>query len=181
MICSGALQGKQQTYALLEERAPQAKSMSRDDALVELVRRYFTTRGPATLKDFAWWSGLTQADGRHGLEELGMAPTVVNGRTYFGGAQEIPLKRPRVDLVQIYDEIGVAYTESRDVVAGEDKLRGPVYNHSILLNGKAIGRWQRVSQAVSVEWEPHRALTKAESNALEQALKRYEQWLDVRR
>jgi hypothetical protein len=49
--------GNQFTYALLDERVPPAASMERDEALLELARRYFSTRGPATAKDFAWWSG----------------------------------------------------------------------------------------------------------------------------
>ena len=53
LICSGAMRGKQQTYALLEERAPNAETLGPDAALAELTRRYFTTRGPATIKDYA--------------------------------------------------------------------------------------------------------------------------------
>ncbi len=55
LICSGPRRGKQFTYALLDERAPAASSLPRDEALAELTRRYFTSHGPATLKDFAWW------------------------------------------------------------------------------------------------------------------------------
>src|SRR5205814_1585079 len=54
LICSGASRGKQQTYALLEERAPQARILGRDEALTELARRFFAGHGPATLKDFVW-------------------------------------------------------------------------------------------------------------------------------
>jgi len=56
VVCSGARRGKQFTYALLDERAPRARSLSHDDALVELSRRYFPSRGPATVQDFAKWS-----------------------------------------------------------------------------------------------------------------------------
>jgi hypothetical protein len=69
--------------------------------------------------------------------------------------RRIAEKPPRVDLVQIYDEIGVAYTESRDVVQGDDILlgRGPVYYHSILLNGKLIGTLAAHVKAGSVSFE----------------------------
>src|SRR5438046_754748 len=43
IICSGARRGKQFTYALLAERAPQARSLDRDEALAELTMRYFTS------------------------------------------------------------------------------------------------------------------------------------------
>src|SRR5688572_10872776 len=68
VVCSGARRGKQFTYALLDERAPQARQLTRDEALAELARRYFSGHGPATLADFVWWSGLTVTDARSGLE-----------------------------------------------------------------------------------------------------------------
>src|SRR5262249_28767550 len=59
--------GRQQTFALLAEWAPTAKPLEREAALAELARRYFSSHGPATLQDFAWWSGLPMADARAGL------------------------------------------------------------------------------------------------------------------
>jgi hypothetical protein len=84
VICSGPRRGKQQTYALIDERAPQARQLARDEALAELVRRYFTSHGPATMRDFAWWSGLTIADTRAGLEMLGrhIMREEIAGQTY---------------------------------------------------------------------------------------------------
>jgi len=58
VIISGARRGKQFTYALFDERVPAAPPRDRDEALRDLTRRYFATRGPATVQDFAWWSGL---------------------------------------------------------------------------------------------------------------------------
>jgi hypothetical protein len=68
VVCSGARRGKQFTYALLDERAPKAKTFNRNEALMELTRRYFTSHGPAMVQDFVWWSGLTVADAKLGLE-----------------------------------------------------------------------------------------------------------------
>ncbi|HJV98199.1 MAG TPA: winged helix DNA-binding domain-containing protein [Arthrobacter sp.] len=58
-----------QTYALFDERVPAGPvaAPAREEALAELARRYFTSRGPATVKDCADWSGLTMADVRQGL------------------------------------------------------------------------------------------------------------------
>ena len=57
VICSGPRRGKQSTYALLSNRAPRTPKMDRDEALGELVKRYFQSHGPATVRDFVWWSG----------------------------------------------------------------------------------------------------------------------------
>ncbi len=67
IICSGAKQGKQFTYALLDERVPSVKCLNKDEALAELSKRYFPSRGPATLKDFSTWSGLSIVDVKAGL------------------------------------------------------------------------------------------------------------------
>jgi hypothetical protein len=51
IVCSGAMRGKQHTYALLDERAPETKALGKEAALAEFTRRYFTSRGPATRND----------------------------------------------------------------------------------------------------------------------------------
>jgi len=68
IVCSGPRIGKQFTYALFEERASAAKKIDRDEALAKLTRRYFGSHGPAGLQDFAWWSGLSAAEAKRGLE-----------------------------------------------------------------------------------------------------------------
>ena len=68
VICSGARRGSQFTYALLDDRAPAVRTRRRDEALAELTRRYFRSHGPAQVTDFVWWSGLSTADARRGLE-----------------------------------------------------------------------------------------------------------------
>ena len=59
VICSGPRKGKQFTYMLLEERVPLVRELTREEALIELTKRYFTSRGPASVQDYAKWSGLT--------------------------------------------------------------------------------------------------------------------------
>ena len=71
IICSGPRRGSQFTYALMDERAKPAPALTREEALAELTRRYFTSHGPASIRDFVWWSGLTTADARAGLAMLG--------------------------------------------------------------------------------------------------------------
>jgi winged helix DNA-binding protein len=69
LICFGPRQGKQQTFVLLDEWIPGAKRLAREEALCELARRYFTSHGPATTHDFAWWSGLLLSDAAEALAE----------------------------------------------------------------------------------------------------------------
>jgi len=80
--------GRQFTYALLDERVPRSLALKRDEALAELARRYFTSHGPATVQDFAWWSGLPVADARSGIGMLKhqMIHEDVDGQTYWFAA-----------------------------------------------------------------------------------------------
>ena len=70
VVCSGALKGKQHTYAFLDERVPQKRKLTRDEALAELTERYFLSHGPATIKDYSWWSGLSTIGAKSGIEML---------------------------------------------------------------------------------------------------------------
>ena len=92
VICNGPRRGKELTYALFEERVPAAKPVDRDDALARLAMRYFSSHGPATLKDYVWWSGLTVRDAQDGIELAGasLAREDVDGFTYWSVDRPVP-------------------------------------------------------------------------------------------
>ena len=73
VVCSGPRRGKQHTWALLDERAPETVDLPRNQALGELARRYFTSHGPATAKDFATWASLTLQEVRAAVVAAGPA------------------------------------------------------------------------------------------------------------
>ena len=183
VVCSGAMSGKQQTYALFDERVPAKMGPDGEAALAELARRYFITRGPATLKDFVWWSGLATRDARSAIAsvERDLESFERDGRTYwFGEASSPQGSGARADLVQCYDETIIAYTESRkDVLAASGRLAAPMsvegFMHAILHDGRALGRWRVATKrdGVSVETLIDRRLTAAERKAVDEAIDRY--------
>lgn len=183
LICSGAPNGRQHTYALLDERSPNALRLDRTEALAEMTRRFFTTRGPATAKDFVWWSSLPLADVRSGLEMVrsDLACEVVDGRTYWFAPIPLPRKRksPSIDLVQGFDEVMVPYSESRDVLfewfRPSPSLGRPLYLHAVLLDGRLIGHWKPIRDRAGsrVEAWCYRKLDTAEGKSLEAAVERY--------
>src|SRR5712691_5434716 len=71
VIVSGPRHGKQFTYARFEERVPKSPALERSEALGELTLRYFRSHGPAQVSDFTWWSGLTAAEARRGIDMAG--------------------------------------------------------------------------------------------------------------
>jgi hypothetical protein len=184
VLCSGAPRGRQQTYASLDQRAPEAKTLDRDEALAELTSRYFRTRGPATLKDYTWWSSLTAVDARRGLDmaRSELQQDIVDGRTYWF-AEPASLATDTldvVDLVQVYDECVISYSETRDLLDSPwasvaiPRERIPLM-HAILLEGRLIGRWRPVSDRTSVVVETTlgRPLEKREKAALDMAVERF--------
>src|SRR4029078_11255028 len=92
ILISGPMRGRHHTYAAVEERAPDASRLDLDQALAELTRRYFTTRGPATVKDYARWSSLTLFQARRGLDLIGdeLDRAQLDGRTYWFTPGDIP-------------------------------------------------------------------------------------------
>ena len=164
VICSGPRIGKQLTYALFEERIPAGTTLTRDEALVEITRRYFASHGPATLQDFVWWSGLTVEDAKRGVEQVG---TLRSTRTKQSSQNS-------THLLPAFDEYFVAYKD-RQIAAGSlstwDVL-GPTF----IIDGIAAGKWKRTNSG-TIELNPSRALKKSEKLALKEATDRYEDYL----
>lgn len=192
VLCSGVWQGKQNTYALVDERCPGAVTLEREAALAELARRFFTSHGPATIKDYVWWSGLTVADTRAGIELCGdaLVREEIDGKEYWSPAVPPALKAkasasPIVHLLPNYDEYVVAYVDRNAIFdqAHADKLhmRGGVLNNVIVIDGIVAGGWRREIKKDSVRLfvEPIQALSPAEQQALEFAVQRYGEFLGM--
>lgn len=180
LICSGCVEGKQQTFALLEERCAEARTLSQDEALTELVARYFSSHGPATLKDFSWWSGLTMTQIRRGLE---MVPEIeqveVEGLSFFviGPHPANESSGRTCHLLQTFDEYVVGYTESRHVMDIADS-GGPLPNlvpGVIVLDTQVIGTWSRKihKDEVVIEATLLRRLKRSETEALREETERF--------
>jgi hypothetical protein len=189
VVCSGALRGKHQTFALVDDLVPPAPPITEDEALAKLTRRYFSSHGPATLKDFLWWSSLTAAQARRGLDLLQgkeLRRMEASGRTHWIGeapARRAPTGTP-VHLLQAFDEYIIGYTESRKVlaVAGQpDPPSGSPFRSNLLTrDGQVIGFWRTIRhpEEALVEVYLARPLDAATRNALEDELDRYGQFLE---
>jgi len=180
-ICSGGPEGKQHTYALLDERVPDHRRLHGEDALAELVRRYLASHGPATVQDLRWWSSLTVADIKKALSMLGseVESETVDGMTLWSIASEEP--RPPsgrgVHLLQTYDELIVGYTESRHLgdpratavrAAWRDRS---LPNGLVLQNGAIAGHWRRTVEkdAIVLELMLYQQIARDDARALEAA------------
>ena len=189
MICSGALRGKQFTYTLLEERVPPAKPLERDAALVELVKRYFNTRGPATVDDFAWWSGLTKADAKKGLQEAEseLEHETVDGRTYwFPTPGQLKTRSLVARLLPNYDEYFIGLKDRRAMLStlmtlGLEGKVGFLGGHLLTINGQAVGGWRRTfsGKKAILELKVLTKLSDAERRSVTREVERFANFLGV--
>ena len=186
VLCSGPRAGKQSTYALLDERVPAGPRRSRDEALLELARRYFRSHGPATLRDFVWWSGLATADARRGLEMSRARKRVIDGTTYWtlGAASPATRQRPLVHLLPIYDEYLVAYRDRAAVPHGASMLPSVAggfvkFQHAVIAGGQVAGTWRPAVRGgkLQINVATLRKFSTAETRALERTKERYRRFL----
>ena len=187
LVCSGARRGNQFTYALLDERAPNARTLRREEALVELAGRYFMSRGPATVQDFAKWSGLTLAEARAGLEAVKarLRQEVVDGRTYWLPASKSSAKvpSPAAWLLSIYDEYISGYKDRSALGTARVGARlvalGNALAYIIVIDSQIVGTWKRThgKEGVTIETNLFSRLTAAENRALAVAAQRYSDFL----
>lgn len=189
VVCSGPLDGRQHTYALLEERAPKPRALGYEEALAELALRYFTSHGPATANDFKWWSSLKITQVREGLEAAGEGLTseTIDGRTFWfaPGRQPERRKSPIVRLLQAFDEYTVAYSDTKEVfdTTGLARIVGrPVFPGTIVVDGSVAGRWKRTlkKDAVVVETELPRGFGQTERRALQAEVRKLGSFLGLR-
>ncbi|MBI4790878.1 MAG: AlkZ family DNA glycosylase [Chloroflexi bacterium] len=189
VICFGARAGKQQTFVLLDEWAPQSKHMERDAALAELAKRYFTGHGPATLQDFAWWSGLSTADARAGLDLVKpyLMPEVVADQIYWL-ASSTPIAKAKTRTAYLlpgFDEYLVGYKDRSAVLdplyVKQTNAGGGMLNPTIVINGQVVGTWKRKlpksSVVITSNW--FTAPKKSDQHALAVAARRYGAFLGL--
>ncbi len=153
IICSGALHGKEQTYALIEERVPQTQTFSKEEALAKLAKRYFASHGPATLQDFVWWSGLSTLEAKKGLEIIqpDCISEKIDSQTYWlvPSPREIPESSNFIHLLPAFDEFIISYRDRKAILSSENHSKAissnGIFRPVIVHNGHAVGLWKKTS------------------------------------
>jgi hypothetical protein len=180
VMCSGPVRGKQLTYALFDERAPRAKAHTPRDSGAELASRYFASHGPATLRDFVWWSGLTVAQAKKGVEHAGLEPREAGGLTYWAADWDVVARMPPATfLLPNYDEYLIAYKDRGLLLPPGPAPRGGIaglnaYAHPLVVDGVLAGYWtRRVSRdSTRIELKPWKPLGATAARAVKAATAR---------
>jgi hypothetical protein len=163
IVCSGALKGNKQTYSLLTERVPYKKMLTRDEALAELAKRYFTSHCPATVQDFAWWSGLSITEARQGLESIKssfISETIGDEKYWLTNSfSDKKLDETSVYLLPAFDEFLISYRDRAASLSLVDNRKAisdnGIFRPVIVENGQVIAVWKRTIKKETVIIESH--------------------------
>jgi len=150
LVCNGINKGKQFTYSLIDETIKKHNSFSGDEALAELTFRYFNSRGPATIPDFCWWSGLTLTKARKGVElnSQKLHQFIKENQTYYFTGNLTESKPDKtIYFLPAFDEFLIAYKDrsaSMDTSHYKKVIAGyGIFKPLMIQNGFVKGTWQR--------------------------------------
>jgi Winged helix DNA-binding domain len=196
LICFGAHDGKRPTFTLLDEWIAHREGVSVDQALGELASRYFTSRGPATIRDYVWWSGLKVSDARMGVGKASplLVTEEMGGKTYYAPRDEPPGKDgTSVHLLPAFDEYLVGYSD-RSAMLGDERTQemlrsGKItFTHSngiflptIVIDGDVVGTWKRRDERgkAILTIQPFRRLDSEQMKGVRLAAEGYGEFLGV--
>ncbi len=190
ILISGPRRGNQMTWMLMDERVPPAPPLEREEAVRELALRYFISHGPAQLSDFAWWSGLTLALVRKGIELSGraLAKRSLDGKEYWFDADLDwrPAGARAVHLLPNFDELTVAYRDRTALHHASYPFRPELFAFSSILSnivtvgGELRAAWRKTRSrdgGVRVEIKPLGPPSDQERAAIARAGTRLERFL----
>jgi hypothetical protein len=187
-LCLAGRLGRQQSFALLEEWIPASRRLEGDAALTELARRYFTSHGPATTRDFMWWAGVTARQAEVALDGMRgqLARVIVDEQAFWWSDPPRPARArratPRAWLLPAYDEYTVAYRDRTMLAAAGSRvtkmgLLAPV----VVVDGHVVGTWKRAldRDSVRITTSLSRKLTTAEAASMFDAARTYGDYLGL--
>ncbi len=194
-LVQGPLAGNQQLLVAFDQWIPQSRRLERAEAVAEWLLRYFRSHGPATVRDFAWWTQIPLTEVRSALEEIRreLVELELDGTGYWmspGTAELLDGRVPggrSVLLLPGFDEFLLGYTDRSLVLPPEyANLIVPggngVFKKTVVTAGEVIGTWavegkgQRAAVVPELFDGDHR-LGPAAQAAFDKASRRYLEFL----
>jgi hypothetical protein len=187
VICSGGRQGNQFTYALFDDVVPQGGLFNKEEALAKLAATYFISRGPATLQDFTWWSGLAGADTKAALEIVKSAlQSFKIGNLEYWMDKDTPstlAEATSVYLLPAYDEFAVSYKDRSAIINPKytRQTLNVIFNPSIIMDEQIVGTWKRIIKKSGVIFDLNllTKLNKTQTKAIGTAKGQYLKFINI--
>ncbi|GAA4442059.1 winged helix DNA-binding domain-containing protein [Phytohabitans houttuyneae] len=181
LVCFGPVGGGEQLVVLVDDWVPRPRRLDREEALGELALRYFRGHGPATVKDYARWAGLTVADVKAGLAlaRPELAATRAGDVEYLMDPATPDLlaahraEARAVHLLPGFDEYMLGYADRSAALpaAYADRIvpgGNGVFQPTVVSGGQVVGTWRAAGKAGrrEVAVTPFTAFTAAVASAI---------------
>jgi len=184
LLVFGPVDGAQRIFALLDEWVRFPRRLSGDEALAELAGRYFTSHGPATVRDFAWWAAITLGDARTAVAAAtGLVKREFNGTTHYL-AEGIEPAPPGSNALPGFDEYLLGYRDRAGALAAEFANRivpgnNGIFLPTIIVDGQVVSTWKRRESAkkIAIDAIPFGALTAKAETGFARSMKRYGEFI----
>ena len=141
------------------------------------------------IQDFVWWSGLTVADAKAGLEMVKhqLVEEVLDGKIYWLPSSTPTVKNPAriAHLLPAYDEYLLAYKDRSAMIdplhVKQGSLGNAVFSQPMVIGGQVIGSWKRAfnKNGVTITFNPLIPLSKVETKAIARAAERYGEFIGL--
>ncbi len=189
LLCVGPRRGKDPTFVLFDDWVPPSPPLDRDEALIQLAVRYFSSHGPATERDLAWWSGLTLSDVRRAIDLAAtrLESITVDDNVYWRGRETAvhSVRRDGVIFLPGFDEFVLGYTDRSVVLPPIHANRivpgaNGVFRPAVVVDAQVAGTWRKstVGDRLIVSVEPFERLTRRARSALVEGASAYARFLD---
>lgn len=183
-VCWGPFAEGEQRIVDAREWITVPRNPDPDEALAHWVLRYFRSHGPATVRDFAWWTKLPLADVRAALGDVrgeltSVRPDGDDGPECFMAPETPDLladARRAVSgtlLLPGFDEFLLGYGERGAALPAEHAQKvvpggNGMFRGTVVANGAVVGTWRRKGsgKAQRIDAEPFTAFTKTVEAAL---------------
>lgn len=190
-LVQGPLSGNQQLMVAFDDWIPESRALEGQEAIAEFMLRYFRSHGPATIRDFAWWTQLPLAEVRAAFEQIRskLVELEFGGSSYWVSPETaallddgVPGQRS-VHLLPGFDEFLLGYQDRSLVLAPEHANKivpggNGVFKKTLVAGGEVIGTWGRAGTGRSAAVVPElfddtRLLGPAAQAAFTKAADRY--------
>jgi hypothetical protein len=191
VICQGGPNGTEQNFVLLDDWVRDDRKIERDEAYAELARRYFSSHGPATIRDFIGWSGLTAREARSGMAAVAdlLEKVVIEGKEYWTAKGSAAIDRAgaaKILLLAGFDEFILGYKD-RDAILEQTFAQricpgnNGVFAPTVVSDGRVVGTWKRTIKkgTVVIETFPFTAFSASERDGIADAAERYASFLGL--
>lgn len=190
-LVQGPLMGNQQLLVAFEEWIPVSRRLDRAEAIAGFLLRYLRSHGPATIRDFAWWTQIPLTEVRAALEEIRdqLVELEFGGTSYWMSPETAALLETGVPgartvlLLPGFDEFLLGYQDRSLVLPPEHSNKivpggNGVFKKTVVAAGKVVGTWAREGSSRTAAVVPElfdgaRPFGPAARSAFDRAARRY--------